>query len=199
MPMRKPFLVLTLPLLLAAAPATDPAFDGPFTFLHHFSSAHYLTAAIDLQKLSPADRTTQLQKIAADLHAQTDLYILCRMLFQPKPNQPFRRPGLGAPHFVAGLTLNTVPLEPIALQDGVPILIVQGYILGGQAEHPSAYLDYCLNSCDWTTTTFAPKSADDIQKAIDAFIATLPANPANAHAYDFLRRQADPPATPAAR
>ena len=56
--------------------------------------------------------------------------------------------------------------------DGVPFLIVEGYILGGVAESPELYLDYCLKECAWGATEFKPRTGTDKKKALEALLAS---------------------------
>lgn len=70
------------------------------------------------------------------------------MLFQAKPGGEFRGPMIGGAFFIGG-TYRDWPLEPIAVFDHVPILVVTGYVLAGWPEPPGWYVDYCLKNCQW--------------------------------------------------
>jgi hypothetical protein len=128
----------------------------------------YIRAASILQKTEREKAINKLQELAK----VQGVIVLCRMLFTSKPGSEFRRPLLGAPEFIGAgpwspwtgdANLHDWPLEPIALVDGVPFLIVGGYWGTGVAEPPEQYLRYCLEECAWSTYQFELKS--DAQKA----------------------------------
>src|SRR5262249_46829341 len=96
--------------------------------------------------------------------------VLCRMLFTARPGSEFRRPRLGVSSFgrfgFPGQTEDWL-LEPIALVDGVPFLIVNGYQVAGLQEPGPAYLHYCFAECDWSDYRFRPKSQADKAQALE--------------------------------
>lgn len=117
-----------------------------------FNSQAYMEFADAVLQLKPDRRVELLQKWASTSNDQ--VILLCRMLFQAKAGGKFRRPRLGEPFFLGTSDKRAWPLEPIALVDNVPFLVVKGYILGGLAEPADSYLAYCLESCDWTTQNY---------------------------------------------
>jgi hypothetical protein len=88
------------------------------------------------------------------------------MLFTAKPKGEFRLPALGLAHCIGETPFEEWPLIPIAVVDGVPFVVVKGYALAGSPESALKYVRYCLKECDWSTTEFKPKSAEEKQKAL---------------------------------
>ena len=58
------------------------------------------------------------------------------------------------------------------LVDGVPFLVVQGYLIGGEMESAVHYLAYCVKCCDWNTETFKPKTAEEKRNALTELVAS---------------------------
>lgn len=126
-----------------------------------FRSVDYMEMANELMKLPAGKRKAYLNRWAwLDDHEQR-VIILCRMLFQAVSGDEFRRPFLGGPVFIDG-SEGDWPLEPIAIVDQVPFVIVTGYDLGGRAEPASKYLEYCLANCEWTANDYAPKTEEEL-------------------------------------
>jgi hypothetical protein len=74
--------------------------------------------------------------------------------------------------------------------DGIPFAIVRGYNLGGSAETPEYYLEYCLKECDWGTIEFKPRTAEEKQKALDKLLASPKwKTPLRDHDKEFLAAQ----------
>jgi hypothetical protein len=114
------------------------------------------------------------------------------MLFQAKPGGEFRPPALGAPAHLGDTEFKAWPREPIDLVDGVPFLVVGGYMLAGSPERAERYLAYCVENCDWNTQAFKPKSLEEKRKAL-AKLAASPGwkKPLTEEAVDALSRQID--------
>lgn len=161
----------------------------PERFTDDFRISRYLQLASDFQALKPDARIRRLRELARDPDLSTEIFPLCRMLFRARDGENFRAPRLGGPGFVGG-TRGGWPLEPIALFEGVPILVVHGYGLGGLAEPATMYLDYCLQSCRWSDSRYVPKSAPVLRAVVERFIAGHPEVAAVATDADWLRRQA---------
>jgi hypothetical protein len=69
---------------------------------------------------------------------------MCRVLFEPKNGNSLRGPLFGAPN----LPYHTMPDKswpqfPVALSGSTYFVLSQGYMLGGRAEDPRYYVDYC--------------------------------------------------------
>jgi hypothetical protein len=129
-----------------------------------------LNAARELQGLGKDKAVAKLRGWAKSDENDLRAIILCRMLFKGQGNAALRRPYLGGAVFLGDTTYKDWPLEPITLFEGVPILIVQGYLLGGVAEPISAYLKYCLKEGVWVSEKYADKSPKQIAISVDRFI-----------------------------
>lgn len=147
----------------------------PAIALGKYQPDPYLSAAATLQtagKEKGGETLRRLCKQAGDLKRGDQVIVLCRMLYAAKPGREFRRPRLGGPVFLGGTALKDWPAEPIVLVDGVPFLVVRGYVLAGEPERPEDYVDYCMRNCDWRTERFAPKSSEEKQKALAKLLAS---------------------------
>lgn len=176
---------------LPSRPAPQPLAGSPDEFIEGFRSRHSLELALELQALSQQDRLARLRKIANSGPRPAETFVLCRLLFEPRPGEPFPRPLLGAPVFVgadAAQPLAAFPLEPIELRDGVPILVVRGYSLGGLPDTPAGDLQRCLDHARWRTTPLTPRTPAQIRAAFDGFLRD---HPVQEHDRAFLLSQAD--------
>jgi len=182
--------------LMAGVLSPAPGWAGPAKtarrvpseddFVHNYRVSHYLELAVELQTLPSRDRAARLRAMAGDSSRSSDLIPLCRMLFEAKVGGVFRRPLIGGPAFLTG-GYQDWPREPIALFEGVPILIVRGYSLAGKAESAAQYVAYCLANCQWTERKYAVVPTARLREMIDRFISSIPA--LGAHA-EWLRSQA---------
>lgn len=172
--------------LLAACGGPEPV--DVFAFIEGYRASHYLDLAVRVQKLEPAAREAALRELAQDRKRASQVYPLCRMLFEAKGKGEFRRPAIGGAAFLGGTTYEDWPLEPITVYQGMPILIVGGYMLRGFPEPPGSYVDYCLKTCTWSKTTFAPADPARRRRLVGEFIA---AHPKLARDADWLRAQAE--------
>jgi hypothetical protein len=172
----------------ATRPATEPAYIDTFAFLENYRIQHYLESAQELQRLEPAQRAERLKALAVDPKRASEVFPVCRMLFDAKPRGEFRRPRIGGASFVDGRDYADWPLEPITIFEGMPILIVSGYMLGGFPEQPEWYVNYCLNECVWRDTKYEPVALEKRKQIVEKFIA---ANPKVKDDADWLRRQAE--------
>jgi hypothetical protein len=170
-----------------AEPATKPAYINPFGFLNDYRIQHYLESAVDLQKLEIAQRADRLKALASDPKHASDVFVLCRVLFEAKPKGVFRSAFLGVPSFIGGGDYAGRTLEPITIFQDAPILIVKFYTLHGRAEEPEEYLDWCLKYCQWRNTKYETFTPDKRKEIVEKFIA---ANPGVKDDADWLRQQA---------
>jgi hypothetical protein len=134
--------------------------------------APYIDAAAMLQASGKDKASATLLKLAKDREHDDQVIVLCRMLFVPKAKGEFRRPLIGAAHFLGGTDYADWPLEPIEWVDGVPFVITQGYSLRGKAEPAEVYLKYCIENCAWNGVQFKPKSDQEMRKALDKLLAS---------------------------
>jgi hypothetical protein len=171
-------------MCIAAAPATSPttlpASPDTWAFAATYRISHYLETAAQLQTLDVDHRAARLRELAADPRNGSEIFPLCRMLFEAKENGEFRRPSIGGTNFVGGAAsvvrpaYADWPLEPITLRDDIPILIVRFMWMGGRPEPPIEYLDYCLEHCRWRDTRYSPVSAARIKQIVEEFITANP-------------------------
>jgi hypothetical protein len=180
-------VLTTLPIteVVRSFPASEDTASLPGDNLHldqlpgiqsgEYRADPYLAAALALQTVGEAKASQILRKLCRQARGPDDedaVFILCRMLFTARPGKEFRRPLIGAPSLLGGTIPKGWPLEPIELVDGVPFLIVRGYMLGGEAEPPESYLEYCLRNCDWRRERFAPRSPEAKRKALAKLLAS---------------------------
>jgi hypothetical protein len=137
-----------------------------------FKGDPYIRVAAALQTSGKDGASATLLKLAKDREQDNKVIVLCRMLFTAKAKGEFRRPLIGAAHFLGGTDYTDWPLEPIDLVDGVPFVITKGYSLGGVAEPAESYVKYCINNCDWSGIKFSPKSKEEKQKALNKLLAS---------------------------
>ena len=180
-------------------PSTRPLADwstSEYGFCRGFRCSHYLHLAVELQQLDPDQRVKRLLEMAADADSMSELLPLCRMLFDRKAGGEWRRPALAGEGFVGGRSpverggYVRWPLDPITLQDGIPILVGGRWFAagGGRPESPAEYLERCLASCRWREMKFADAEPAQIHKAVEAFIAAT--SDLSADDVTWLRQQA---------
>jgi len=69
---------------------------------------------------------------------------VCRILFQPKGDEPLRPPGFGALDLpYRSMPLKSWPQYPVAHSGSTYFVLSEGYFLAGRAEDPKAYIEYC--------------------------------------------------------
>lgn len=132
----------------------------------------YIAVAVRLQTAGKEKAVETLRKAAEDGWPDYHVIILCRMLFTAKPKGEFRRPAIGGPCTLGGTNSKDWPLEPIELVDGVPFLVVTGYIVGGFPEPARDYLRHCIDTCTWNTEIFKPKTAAEKRTALAKLFAS---------------------------
>jgi hypothetical protein len=137
-------------------------------FVSDFRVSHYLELAVALQALVPQERANRLQDMARA--RSYEVFPLCRMLFEAKDGDVFRRPMLGGAEFITG-TYADWPLEPITLSDGIPFLVVRGYMIAGLPESPGQYLAYCLAHCQWTQRKYIAATSAEIGQALERLMS----------------------------
>jgi hypothetical protein len=187
-------LIICLPTACGVAepptPSAIPAVRSidTFAFIDGYRISRYLEVAVELQKIEPAARAARLRELARDPDRASEVYPLCRMLFQEKKRHEFRRPEIGAASFVGRTAYHDWPLEPITIYQGVPIVIVRGYKLGGEPEPPESYVEYCLSNCGWSGRRYASADKTRLREIVSQFLA---ANPKFAADADWIRPQAE--------
>jgi hypothetical protein len=183
-----------------AAPAPAPVTTTPLAAIDStkcygpFRSESFLEVAAALQALPETQRVAQLRAWATTRSPQGNNFheseyelqviVLCRMLFEPKPGQTFRRAALGSPTFVGedswfmNRTVAEIerawPLEPITIVEGIPFSISHIALLAGAAERAESYLNYCIANLSWTSRRYAPATVEARQKALDQLLHQHP-------------------------
>jgi hypothetical protein len=173
-------VTLLLAVLLVAAPQSQPSRPETGNWIADFRIAHYLDLAIEIQQLAPDSRVARLREIAADKSRASEIFPLCRMLFDARKDGAFRRPNIGGANFIDRAAYDNTayadwPLEPITLYEGLPILVARAYFGGGRGPEPADdYLKYCLDNCQWRDMKFAHMEPADVRKKVEAFLAAHP-------------------------
>ena len=158
---------------------------------HGYRVLPTMHTAIFLQELGEERGTEFMHKAALSYKNDEELIILCRMLFEPEKHQEFRRPMIGAPHFIGKSEDPYWPLEPIALEDNIPFLVVQGYSLGGLPESAEMYLQYCIENCEWKQKKYAAVNQEQLNAAQAKLIARIEESGQQLNTYErsFLEKQ----------
>jgi hypothetical protein len=174
-------LWLSLPHSVCEAPAPGITEvltgDLPKPQQHSYKVDPYIRAAGLLQEIGKERALKNLKTLAQNRDDESRTIVLCRMVFAAKPGIEFRRPSLGAAHFIGPngfareADYKTWPLEPIELIDGVPFLICRGYSLGGEPEPSSRYLAYCIDNCDWSKFRYKPKTMAEKKAALQSLLS----------------------------
>lgn len=152
-----------------------------------FRSRWYLQRAFELQALSAEERIDKLRAMAADRAISGRVFVLCRMLFEAREGGAFRHPAIGEAMFMshewggrenawspATYSYTDWPLDPITIYEGVPILVVFGYELGGVPEPAASYLEYCVLECRERAERFKPMTDDQVRGVIERFLKAHP-------------------------
>lgn len=136
-----------------------------------FNSQRVLNLCIELQEYRKCWGVAKLMQAAvAREPSRLEVFALCRMLFTPKPGGAISRPALGESDYLGETSEETWPNEPIHLHNGVPFLIVKGWLLAGEAEWPEMFLARCLENGDWTTERYAKRSREALKLAAQDFM-----------------------------
>ena len=162
-------------------PTTESVFvkdSSPPRLAWTFRCAPYVQAAVRLQALGKTQACRDLLGLAKWEDDQPNHWsngnraiTLCRMLFVPRADQPFRRAMIGACDFFGGTTYSDWPLEPITLIDQVPFLITKGYGGADYAEPVISYVRYCIDGCDWSSSRYRPLSQPQEEQALQKLFA----------------------------
>ncbi len=151
-----------------SARSTYPAtFEGA-----DYHSLVYVKEAVRLQELGRDAASLELKKMARTAGQDHLAFVLCRMLFIRRGDAEFRRPRLGGASFLGATDYPDWPLEPIEIVDGIPFLVVTGYMLGGLPELAIDYVDYCLKSCDWNPARYEKPTRSQKREALAWVIAS---------------------------
>ena len=136
-----------------------------------FKVTPYLHTATEFQVTWANDRSEVLLAMAKENRGD-GIFVLCRMLFEPRAGRDFARPEIGGAIFLGGTDYCDWPLEPIDLVDDVPFAITRGYILAGKAQEPEDYVRYCLANCVWTQRRYHVKTQAEKQAALTKLLSS---------------------------
>jgi hypothetical protein len=151
----------------------------------------YLRVAESLQAMGRGRAVGLLLELAQkDQWPSTRTIVLCRMLFQARPNSAFRRARMGQPIVVGSSAPEAWASEPIDISEGVPFLITTDYNLFGHPERPAKYVRYCEQGCDWNTQRFRPRSMKEKRQALKKLVSSpMLKGKLGAGDYTFLQDQ----------
>lgn len=183
------------PSAIAATPDDVALKNLPAMRRRSYQADPYIAAASKLQELGEEKAIEILRRAAKgpDQNDSKSVIVLCRMLFTAKPKGTFRQPMLGGPYLPGGTQSEDWSLVPLEIVDGVPFLVVEGYVLSGFPEPSAYYLDYCLKECDWASTKFKPKTAAERNKALEKLLASPKwTQPLTDNEKAFLSKQISP-------
>jgi hypothetical protein len=138
----------------------------------NFRIVPYLSVAKSLQEEGSEKAILRLRSWANTGKHEDQVVILCRMLFEAKKGQEFRRPRIGGAAFFGGTDYPDWPLEPIDIYESIPILITNGYILGGVPEPSGRYLDFCVNNCEWRQARYSVRSHDELKAIVAKWLTS---------------------------
>jgi len=130
-----------------------------------------LEIAVALQAMPHTAAALQLQKWAASGKYETQVVILCRMLFESKAGVvPIER-WLMKPICLGDTKESDWPDAPLAYVDGIPFSIAHTFFhMGAPSLNSSDCVNYCLTSEQWTSRQFRVASVEDMQKALAKLI-----------------------------
>jgi hypothetical protein len=118
------------------------------------------------------------------------------MLFTPGKEKSYTGPIIGAPvyldDFLREKSKDRWPLEPMELVDGVPFLIVYGYISGGPLERGvgKEFVDWFAKHWRWTEVKYGPRTVMQKEAALEKlFRSKRWLEPLTAHDKEFLAFQ----------
>lgn len=97
--------------------------------------------------------------------------LVARVSYVPNDRrQPLPRLALGAPDLKEPQDPSLFPIFPLHLVEGIPFLLIGGYVLGGEAMPPMDYIAWCARHCALRPEPLG--ATDDPVAAINRFLAT---------------------------
>ncbi|MBC7815461.1 MAG: hypothetical protein IAG10_01020 [Planctomycetaceae bacterium] len=149
--MKSTLLILLISMTPTIAFAEIPLLFRQRTFtattlaeaVNHYVSLGEEAAVRELTDIAP-NHDFKRDELAEGFSRPERVGWVCRILFQPKREQPLRPPLYGAlslPHKT--MPLSSWPLYPIAASGNSFFVLDEGYSLAGRAEEPRHYLEYC--------------------------------------------------------
>ena len=173
-------LMLILSLGVAQAAPQHSSTDGLLAALGPLSMSVYdpvpvIAAVNHLQPMGKAKGVAAIRawlkgRRAAKAQIPTGIYAVLRVLLPAPPKTRLRPPALGAPAPTpTDEQTKHLPDFPILILDGVPLSVVDGYMLGGMAEPAGMYLDYLDKEGRWLAQPLVPKSAGSVRYTLIHF------------------------------
>jgi hypothetical protein len=152
-----------------------------WAFQTDYRIEHYLDESVKLQVLSEKSRVAKLRELSEDPHRGSEVFVLCRMLFEARAGSKFRGPMIGSVEFIGSSRSDVEwpdyghwPLDPIEICKGAPILVAKSYFLAGAAETPKHYLSYCIANCCWSSAKSKRMSEAERVQIVETFLASQP-------------------------
>jgi len=98
-------------------------------------------------------------RVLPQLHDRLPVFLLLRLLFEV-PQDPGFMPGMkvGMPSVVEPADHTLLPLFPLFLVNGIPLNLVTGYALAGQAQPVEDHIAYFKKSGKWRTRPLVPSN-----------------------------------------
>jgi hypothetical protein len=151
---------------LTALPGFVGLRHNPVLLIRAVNRAHAMGREKALAALKLyCERAVQEPDLIAD-----NAILVARVLFSRRAG-PLRdyQLGLGRPDIDPPADPATFLLFPLQIQRDIPLLLIGGYTLGGEAEPPLSYIDWCARECDFRAAPLHP--SDDPLQAVDEFLA----------------------------
>jgi len=107
-------------------------------------------------------------------HGGEQIFLVLRAAYDLRPGvAAFPPMMIGGPDWEPpAASAALLPRFPLVLESDLPLMPVMGWVLGGEAEDPSAHLDWFEKNGNLRTTPLHPP--DNPAAAVDAFIARVP-------------------------
>jgi len=135
-----------------------------------YQAIPYLKTVIALQEIGEDQALDSLALYSDDSDYLYQIIVLCRMLYEQRTGNEFRRPMIGKAIFFGDTDYEDWLLEPITILDGIPFLITRGYILGGLPESAASYLTYCSEQAKWRTDYYQLPTEDQLKEALNKIL-----------------------------
>ena len=136
------------------------------------------------------DYCSLAQQTASEYNPE-NVFLIARILFVLKDEKKeLPQLVLGQPDFEEPDNRTLFPLFPLHIYQDIPLLLIGGYLVGGQGQPPLDHLKWCEQYCQIRSKTLTPN--DNPLGCVDRFLrsdAWLSLNPEEWH-YSMLRLQA---------
>jgi hypothetical protein len=188
--MKRIAIAIVLLTVVGTARAEEPLLKACQPIGKDYRIEPYLVVANGLQKLGQVNAVARLRQWAKGHQAEDQIIILTRMLFEKKEGGEIRGPRLGGAELLGGTTYDDWPALPIAIYQGIPILITRGFFLAGVPEQSEDYLEECIRDGSWRGVKYTAVDQTHLDTIIEEFInATKWKRPLSPEEESFMRRQ----------